>query len=60
MKTNKPHDDGLEWLRALRRKVAEDCGFDLGKQAEVYRRAACKQSYRAYKGEAAVVAGKKR
>ena len=59
MKT-KEHDDGLEWLRNLRQKIAEDCGHDLAKQAAVYRQAAAKHSYKVYRGETAVVGSKKR
>ena len=60
MKTTKHHDDGLEWLRNLRRRIADDCGHDLGKQAAVYRQAAAKHSYKVYRGEAPVVGPKKR
>ncbi|MSU64392.1 MAG: hypothetical protein EXS31_18715 [Pedosphaera sp.] len=60
MKKNRPHDDGMEWLRALRLRVAKECGFDLAKQAEVYRRAAAKHPYKIYQGEHAIVRPKKR
>jgi hypothetical protein len=60
MKTTKNYDDGLEWLRTLRRKVAAKCGHDLEKQAEMYRKAAAKHSYKVFKGETAVVVQKKR
>ncbi len=60
MKTTKQHDDGIEWLRALRGKIAADCGYDLAKQAAVYRRAAAKISYKVYRGEAPVAARKTR
>ncbi|MGH8246561.1 MAG: hypothetical protein ACREUU_09020 [Gammaproteobacteria bacterium] len=50
---NKRHDDGLEWLRTSRRKIAAACGYDLARQAEVYRQAAAKHTYRVYKGETA-------
>ena len=60
MKTTKQHDDGLEWLRDLRRQIAVDCGHDLAKQASVYRQAAAKHSYKVYRGETAVVGSKKK
>ena len=60
MKTTRPHDDGLGWLRSLRRKVAASCGHDLAKQADVYRQAAAKHSYNVYRGEAPVVSPKRR
>ena len=60
MKTTKTYEGGLEWLRGLRRKIAADCGHDLAKQAEVYRRAAAKHSYNVYRGEAPVLSPKRR
>ena len=60
MKTTKQHDDGLEWLRDLRRQIAVDCGHDLTKQAFVYRQAAAKHSYKVYRGETVVVGVKKK
>ena len=32
------HDDGLEWLREVRRKILRDAGGDLKKLGERYRR----------------------
>lgn len=58
MKT-KASDDGMNWLRDMRQRVAVECGFDLAKQAARYRQAAAKHTYRAYHGEAAIV-GKRR
>ena len=60
MKTTKTYEDGLEWLRDLRRNIAADCGHDLAKQAEVCRQAAAKHSYNVYRGEAPVVSPKRR
>lgn len=60
MKTSKHYDDGLESLRALRRRIAAECGHDLAKQAEVYRKAAAKHSYKVYHGESLVVVPRKR
>ncbi|GDY20784.1 hypothetical protein LBMAG56_21300 [Verrucomicrobiota bacterium] len=60
MKTTKTYEDGLEWLRGLRRKIAADSGHDLAKQADVYRRAAAQHSDNVYRGEAAVVSPKRR
>ena len=60
MKTTESHSDGLEWLRRLRGKIAEECDHDLAKQSAVYRKAAAKHSYKVYKGEAPVVATKRR
>ncbi len=60
MKTTETYDDGLGWLRGLRRKIATDCGHDLAKQAEVCRQAAAKHSYNVYRGEAPVVSPKRR
>jgi len=57
---NKKHDDGLEWLRKLRRRIATQCGHDLARQSDLYRQAAAKHSYKSYKGETAVVGAKKK
>jgi len=32
------HDDGLEWLRDIRRKLLQDAGGDLKRLGEHYRR----------------------
>ena len=60
MKTTKTYEDGLEWLRDLRLRIAADCGHDLAKQATVYRQAAAKHSYNVYRGEAPIVSPKRR
>ena len=60
MKTNKHRDDGLDWLRKLRGKIAAECDHDLKKQSAVYRQAAASHSYKVYKGESAVLTHKKR
>lgn len=60
MKTNESHDDGIEWLRRMRGKIAAKCCHDLAKQSALYRQAAAKHSYRVYKGEAPVIALKRR
>ena len=59
MKTTKHHEDGIEWLRSLRGKIAKECGHDLAKQSAVYRRAAAKNSYKVYRGESPVIARKR-
>jgi hypothetical protein len=60
MKTTRHYDDGLEWLRTVRRKIAVACGHDLSRQAEVYRQAAAKHSYKVYRGETALATPRKR
>jgi hypothetical protein len=59
-KTLKKHDDGLEWLRNLRRRIAIQCEHDLSKQAAFYRETAAKHSYISYVDDATVVGLKKR
>ena len=39
MKMKKQHDDGLEWLREIRREMAKQCNYDPKKLGELYRRA---------------------
>jgi hypothetical protein len=34
------HDDGLEWLREIRRKMAKEFNFDPRKAGEYYRKLA--------------------
>ena len=34
---NQNFDDGLEWLREIRRQIDERCGHDLKKLGEYYR-----------------------
>jgi hypothetical protein len=60
MKMNKNFDDGLEWLRRLRRTVARQCHYDLAKQSDLYHRAAARHSYKPYKGNSAVPRSGKR
>jgi hypothetical protein len=60
MKTIKKHDDGIEWLRKLRRGIAAQCGHDFSRQSALYHQAAGKHAYKSYKGEVAVVRAKKR
>lgn len=60
MKTTRKIDDGLEWLRELRRKIAADCGHDLARQSEAYRKAAAGITYNVYQGEKPVVRTKKK
>jgi hypothetical protein len=38
MKTTVPHDDGLEWLRDIRRKHMQEAGGDLKTLGDRYRR----------------------
>jgi hypothetical protein len=38
MKTNTHHDDGLEWLREIRRKHMQEAGGDLKRLGDRYRR----------------------
>jgi hypothetical protein len=61
MKTIKEHDDGIDWLRKLRHRIAARCGKDLARQSDLYHQAAAKHSYKSYKWEAAVtnLAGRK-
>lgn len=51
---NKKHDDGLEWLRALRLKIAADCGNDIHAINERYRAAAARVPHRSYRDNASV------
>lgn len=60
MKTTRPYDDGIKWLRQLRRKIAAQCGHDLAKQSAFYRQAAAKLSYTTYKGESPAAGSKRR
>ena len=36
--TTTPHDDGLDWLREVRRKLFQESGCSLEKLGDVYRR----------------------
>ena len=33
-----PHDDGLDWLREVRRRLFQESGSNLQKLGEIYRR----------------------
>jgi hypothetical protein len=35
----KKYDDGLEWLRQVRREISEECDHDVGRLLELYRKA---------------------
>jgi hypothetical protein len=59
MKTTRHNDDGLEWLRALRLKIAAECGYDLTRQAAAYRAAAAGVAYKVYQGEKPVIRAKR-
>ena len=37
-KSKLKHDDGLEWLREIRRKIWDECDHDLNKLMARYRR----------------------
>jgi hypothetical protein len=45
---NKQHDDGLEWLREIRRKIAVKCGHDVHAINEFYREAAARVPHRSH------------
>ena len=47
MKTK--HDDGLEWLREIRRKMAKQFNDDPKKAGEYYRKMACRPGVKLYK-----------
>lgn len=51
MKT--PHDDGLEWLRRIRREIDAKCDHDLAKVMQHYREAAAKIRHRSFTGKPA-------
>jgi hypothetical protein len=48
---NKKHDDGLEWLRQIRRNMAEKCGNDIRAINECYRVAAARVPHQSYRHE---------
>jgi hypothetical protein len=43
------HDDGLEWLRDIRRKMAKEFNFDPKKAGEYYRKLARRPGIKLYK-----------
>jgi hypothetical protein len=45
------HDDGLEWLREIRRNMAKDFGYDPRKAGEFYRKMARRPGVKLYKRE---------
>jgi hypothetical protein len=47
----KKHDDGLEWLREIRRKIAAKCGHDVHAINEYYRAAAARIPHRSHPGD---------
>ena len=47
---NKKYDDGLEWLRELRLRIAAECGNDIHAINERYRAAAACVPHRSYGG----------
>jgi predicted aspartyl protease len=51
---NKKHDDGLEWLRELRRNLAAQCGNDLHATGEFYRAAAARGPHRVFRDNSSV------
>ena len=57
---NKKYDDGLEWLRELRLKIAADCGNDLHAINECYRAAAARVPHRSYPDNSPVKRGKRK
>ena len=58
MITKTKHDDGLEWLREIRRKMAEGFGHDPKKAADYYRKMQRRYAHRIYRRSEHAVAGK--
>ncbi len=50
---NKKHDDGLEWLRGIRRKIEAECGGDVRAVDEFYRAAAARIPHKSYRDDSA-------
>ena len=50
MKTTK-HDDGLEWLREVRRKMAKEFNYDPKKAGDYYREMARRTGAKLYRRE---------
>jgi len=48
---NKSHDDGLEWLRKIRRKIAAESGNDIHAINDFYRTAAARIPHRSHPGD---------
>lgn len=59
MKTKKTTDDGMEWLRRLRLKVAAECEYDLARQRELYRTAATNEPHRSHRRRNSMQVAKK-
>lgn len=59
MKAKQIPDDGMEWLRKLRLKLASECNYDLVRQRENYRAVAARQPHRSFRGDRATRAVKK-
>jgi hypothetical protein len=57
---NEKYDDGLEWLRELRLKIAAECGHDIHAINEYYRAAAARVPHRSYRGESQVKRAKRK
>jgi hypothetical protein len=57
---NKKYDDGLEWLRELRLKIAAESGYDLHAINECYRAAAASVPHRSYRADVPVKRGKRK
>ena len=55
MKRKAKHDDGLGWLREIRRKIAEECDFDPHKLGDMYRRIYAEEMERRNNARAAVL-----
>jgi hypothetical protein len=49
MKTK--HDDGLEWLRQIRRRMAKQFNYDPKKAGQYYRKMALRPGVKLYKRE---------
>jgi len=56
MKTK--YDDGLEWLREIRRKMAKEFNYDPKKAGEFYRKMAARPGVKLYKRENHLTAAK--
>jgi NifB/MoaA-like Fe-S oxidoreductase len=56
----KRKDDGLEWLREIRRKIAAKCGNDVHAINEYYRAAAARIPHRSYRGPSTSKRGKRK
>jgi len=57
---NEKHDDGLEWLRELRQRIAAECGHDINAINECYRAAAARVPHRSYRANSPVKRAKRK